>query len=128
MKGIILMKNYKRININNINLWDDNPRGVDIHSDSLSQREIIDSFFSSNKKIKEMKNLAEDIAIKKLSPTDFICIWHDIKNDKFISMDGNRRVLSLKILFNPSIIEHNKELHNFYSKIDTVNLEQEIFA
>src|SRR5690554_69903 len=123
-----MLEKYKEINVSNIDLWDDNPRGVDIHNNSLSQREILDSFFNNNKKIKEMKNLAEDIAAKKLSPIDFICIWHDTDNNKFISMDGNRRVLSLKILFDPSLIGHKKELYNFYSKIDTNNLEQKILA
>lgn len=122
------MDKYKYVDITNIELWSDNPRGVDIHNDSLDQSQIIDSFFNTSKKIKEMKNLAEDIALKGLSPTDFICIWNDTKNNKYISLDGNRRVLSLKLLLNPDLMENNKELNRFYRSINTTRLSKEILT
>lgn len=112
------MKKFKSLNINDITLWEKNPRGVDIYSDNLSERKIIDSFFSSVKKVTEMKNLAKDIVLNGLNPINIVCIWYDSNSVRYISTDGNRRVVSLKLMFNPDLIKHNEELYDFYSKLD----------
>lgn len=63
----------------------------------------------------EIKKLAKDIIEKGLNPSkNLIMLQH--KNGKFLTMEGNRRIVSLRLLNNPSLTQ-NVELREFFHKL-----------
>jgi len=68
------------------------------------QKEAIDKMIEDQKE--KLFNLAEHIAVNGLNPNDRIQVVrssHDRK--KYIVLEGNRRVLSLKLIDNPGLID-----------------------
>lgn len=75
-----------------------------------SQKEAIDIMIEDQKD--KLYNLAEHIITNGLNPNDKIQVVpseHD--RLKFIVLEGNRRVISLKIINNPNIIDHPEYLY-----------------
>lgn len=117
---------YLFLNVKEIELWMDNPRGVDIHNNKLDERDIIKSFFNTKKKITQMKNLAQDIVLEGLLPIIQPCIWFDSENNRYISIDGNRRIVTLKLINDPFLIKEQEDLYTFYSELNTHYSNEEI--
>jgi hypothetical protein len=87
----------KSLKIDGLDLDLENPR-ITLASDqpmrcrrfSMSKRKLI--------------NLAESIASKGLDPMDrFLILRSHLRSGKFIVLEGNRRLLSAKLLTNPSL-------------------------
>lgn len=96
------------------NLWLDLDNYRFEHQES--QRDAI------NRMVKEYKdnlyNLAYDIMVHGLNPTDKpLVIAHPTDEGKYIVLEGNRRITTLKILINPNLIEDHKTLYNKFVKL-----------
>lgn len=75
------------------------------HPVKHSERDVIDWMLKELGK--EIFNLAQDIAIHGLSPIDRVLVMPKSKNN-FTVMEGNRRVLAVKLLNNPSLADGTK--------------------
>ena len=70
------------------------------------QKEAIDKMIANQEE--KLFNLAEHILAYGLNPNDNVQVIesnHD--KGKFIVVEGNRRVITLKILTNPDLIDHH---------------------
>ena len=67
-----------------------------------SQKEAIDRMVEDQNE--KLYALAVDIVRNNLSPVDLIMVTPDENNARFIVLEGNRRITTLKILSNPSLI------------------------
>jgi len=89
----------KSLKIDSLDLDLENPRII-LASD---QRDAMQKILNEQKV--KLINLAESIAAKGLNPMDrFLILRFDIRVGKFIMLEGNRRLLSVKLLKNPSLI------------------------
>lgn len=70
-----------------------------------SQKEAIDKMIEDQGE--KLYNLASDIMEFGLSPVDLIQVTLSGEENKYIVLEGNRRVTSLKLLNNPSLIGDN---------------------
>lgn len=87
------------VNINNILLDIDNFRLGSMNNQQEAIRTLI---FDQKEKL---MNLAFDIAEKGLNPTENIALVRVTdEKDKFYVVEGNRRILSVKILNNPDVL------------------------
>lgn len=99
-----MLQEVKKINIDKLNVWFDNPRhGLQTEQKEYSQVDVINILIDVVGEDKMFK-LIEDIynvkgLLKNIMPV-VVC-----KDDKYYVYDGNRRISSLKILKNPSIVE-----------------------
>jgi hypothetical protein len=88
----------KPLKIESLDLDLQNPR-IPVASD---QRDAMQKIINEQK-IK-LINLAESIAVRGLNPMDRLLVLPSSRADKFIVIEGNRRVLAIKLLSNPSLI------------------------
>lgn len=104
------MKKFSRklIPLSDILINPENPRFEPVSNQTQAIQKML-----TEKEI-EIKNLAEDIMEKGLNPSKNLIMLQ--KNDKFLTMEGNRRIVCLKLLNNPSLSE-NKELREFFHKL-----------
>lgn len=105
----------KKVNIDDIYLDGQNPRlkkEYDVEKQELILNEIIDSqgdkFF----------NIVKDISIRgELNPIDKIAFLRE--NNRYIVVEGNRRIAALKVLFNNEIIKYvNFKLFSKINKLE----------
>jgi hypothetical protein len=75
-------------------------------------------------------NLAESVAARGLNPMDRFLVLKSPKQDKFIVIEGNRRILIIKLLHNPSLIDDlempgafRKRLHKAAQSFDLKSVE-----
>ncbi len=64
----------------------------------------------------KIKNLACDIANNGLNPTKSLCVFKH-KQGKYIVLEGNRRLIAIKLIKNPNIIKHDDNLYTFFQKL-----------
>lgn len=88
----------KSLKLDSLELDLENPR-ITLASD---QRDAMQKIISEQKS--KLVNLAESIAIRGFSPMDRCLVLRSIRAGKFIVLEGNRRILSAKLLKNPSLI------------------------
>ena len=89
----------KSLKIDSLDLDLENPR-ITIASD---QRDAMQKIINEQKV--RLINLADSIAEKGFSPMDrFLVLRSDTRSGKFIVLEGNRRVLAVKLLKNPSLV------------------------
>lgn len=102
------MKNYtkKIILLSDILINPKNPRFDPVTNQTKAIQLMLDE------KEAEIKKLAKDIIEKGLNPTKNLIMLH--KNNKFLTMEGNRRIICLRLLNNPSITQ-NADLREFFS-------------
>ena len=62
-----------------------------------------------------IKKLAEDIVKHGINPTKSLAVYQ--QNGKFIILEGNRRVVALKLLDNP-LLAYDKQLRDFFVKLN----------
>ncbi len=99
------MKEKKRVNLEKLRIWSDNPRAGLIMTDKsdYTENQIINVLIDVVGEDK-MYKLANDIVESKgLLPNVLPVVV--FKDDNYYVYDGNRRITCLKILFNPNIIE-----------------------
>lgn len=68
-----------------------------------SQKEAIDKMIEDQED--KLYALADDILTNNLSPVDLIMVTPSEYTNKYIVLEGNRRITSLKLLNNPALIE-----------------------
>lgn len=89
----------KHLKIGSILLDQSNPRIDPVTSQREALQEVLDD------QEEKLANLAEDIAEIGLSPTDNLLVMRSTTSqDKFIALEGNRRIAALKILQNPQVL------------------------
>ncbi len=62
----------------------------------------------------EIKKLGKDIIEKGMNPSKNLIVIQ--KNNKYLTLEGNRRIISLKLLNNPGLTD-NKEMREFFSNL-----------
>jgi DNA-binding transcriptional MerR regulator len=88
--------------VDNIYLWAENPR-LNLDSEYNSIRDFAEELIRENKEKDGIISLAKSIANYGFVPADPIVIWQNSKNNRYYVAEGNRRVLVLKMLRNPSL-------------------------
>jgi len=89
----------KSLKIDSLDLDLDNPR-IKL---ATNQRDAMQKILNEQKV--KLINLSESIASKGLNPMDrFLIIRSHLRASKFIVLEGNRRLLAVKLLKNPSLI------------------------
>ena len=68
-----------------------------------SQKEAIDKMIEDQED--KLYSLADDIITNELSPVDLIMVTPSEDVNKYIVLEGNRRITSLKLLNNPTLID-----------------------
>lgn len=113
------MTNFKHatLDISQILLDPINPR----HAPLTSQRKLIQAMLDDQKE--KLVNLAKDIIREGINPSELIIVVpHNSENDKYIVVEGNRRITALKLLEHPFACRDKKftpefkELHEAFSK------------
>lgn len=67
-------------------------------------------------------NLADSIVQKGLNPTDPIQVYpSSTDKNKYIVLEGNRRIVSLKLLNNPDLLDGHTELRKKFKKLKEKN-------
>ena len=88
----------KSLKVDSLDLDLQNPR-ITLATD---QRDAMQKILNEQKV--RLINLAESIAAKGLNPMDRFLVLRSSRSGKFIVVEGNRRVLAIKLLKNPSLI------------------------
>ena len=83
----------KILKLKDIELDKNNPR----YATRKNEDQSIANFMITHTKLSQINDMVKDIIEKGLSPLDIIGVFKE--NEKYIALDGNRRVLALKILF-----------------------------
>ena len=66
----------------------------------------------------KIKNLATDIvAEKSLNPTKSLCVFKS-KQSKYVVLDGNRRLVAIKLIKKPNIIKFDNDLQKFFKQLN----------
>ena len=68
-----------------------------------SQKEAIDKMVEDQGD--KLYSLVDDIVTNGLSPVDLIIVTPNEDNSKYIVLEGNRRITSLKLLNNPTLVD-----------------------
>ena len=90
----------RSLRVDQLLLDNDNPR----HEITMTQREAIHEMIEGQKE--KMSNLANDIAINGLDRSSLLIVMpHQEESDKFIVLEGNRRLTAIKLLLEPSLAE-----------------------
>lgn len=88
----------KPLSLNSLELDLENPR-ISLATD---QRDAMQKILDEQKS--RLINLAESISVKGLNPMDrFLVLRSPIRANKFIVLEGNRRLLAAKLLKNPAL-------------------------
>ena len=116
-------ENYtrKQININDILLDTENPRFEKVNN----QEEALEIMIREYEE--KIYNLAKHITENGMNPTELSAV---IKSDnKYIILDGNRRLTALRILNNPDLLNQDFEkLKSKIMKLDRANIPDTINA
>lgn len=87
--------------IDQLRPWSNNPR-LNPEEQHVSLRDYIEDIIQEDGDKKSFMELIRSIAINGFIPADPIVVWKDGKNDRYYVAEGNRRVLALKLLRDPS--------------------------
>jgi len=114
----------KQLKIDSLDLDLQNPR----ITPATDQRDAMQKIITEQKA--KLINLAESIAVRGFSPMDRCLVMRSDRSGKFIVLEGNRRILSAKLLKNPSLIHtfampeaFRKRLLKASHKFDAKNIE-----
>lgn len=109
------MSSQKKISIANLAVNIENPRYEMVGN----QHEAISLMVKSQKS--KLSNLAKDLVDYGLNPSELTMVApHEKEKGYFNVLEGNRRIVALKLLHNPDII---KEQKNFHRKIKELSLK-----
>lgn len=105
--GALLLANLIEIELKNLLIDTENIR----LNEQDSQQSAIEAMID-NQDFK-LVTLARDILLNGLNPFMYIAVIpHNKKEGKHIVVDGNRRVIALKLLQNPELAKNNDVIHN----------------
>jgi len=100
-----------RIAVSKIDMDLLNPR----HKSNINTQEKIIEHLCENDNVKE---LAKDISTNGLSPIDLIAVIQDHKENRYVVVEGNRRICALKLLNKPS---KSKKYKAYFERIQNNN-------
>ena len=104
---------YITIGINDIEIYEDNPRFVK----AGSQREAIRRLVKDEKDKHELANLAESLLLSGQNPLEMVGVIKGNQEGSYIAVEGNRRVLAVKLYFNPELGEANPSTVNSFKNL-----------
>jgi hypothetical protein len=114
----------KSLKLDSLELDLENPR-ITLATD---QRDAMQKILSEQKV--KLVNLAESIAVRGFSPMDRCLVLRSERANRFIVLEGNRRIFCAKLLKNPSLIHtftmpeaFRKRLEKASQKFDPKNVE-----
>lgn len=87
--------------IDQLRPWSNNPR-LNPEEQHVNIRDYIEDIIQEDGDKKSFMDLLRSIAVIGFIPADPIVVWKDGKNDRYYVAEGNRRVLALKLLRDPS--------------------------
>ncbi|NSA20196.1 hypothetical protein FHU25_004261 [Clostridium saccharobutylicum] len=83
-----------------------------------------------DKQMKEMMNLAYDISRDGLNPFEFPIVWYDEEIQKYIVIDGNRRITCIKLMLqyknNEKISTNVPDVGKIYNIKPNIDMSQKI--
>ncbi len=118
----------KNIKLIEIKLDKKNPR----YATRKNKQENVSNFMIKHTKLSYINDMVKDVALNGLSPLDAIAVFKE--NNQYIALDGNRRILALKIIFdnNEIVIPHStKDILDEYGEYakSKVNIDKiEVFV
>lgn len=102
MKNLDWLDKKTPRSVKQLKLWPENPR-LNPDKEYFSLKDYADELMSeSSGELKAFKKLVSSIAKKGFIPLDPIVVWQNEENEKFYVAEGNRRILALKLLLEPS--------------------------
>lgn len=87
--------------IDQLRPWSNNPR-LNPEEQHVNLRDYIEDIIEEAGDKGSFMDLIRSIATNGFIPADPIVVWKDGKNDRYYVAEGNRRVLALKLLRDPS--------------------------
>ena len=93
-------KRYLR-SIDNIRLWNENPR-LNPDEKHITLADFVEDITEDKNDRCNFLELVKSIAVNGFIPAEPIVVWQDSANNKLYVAEGNRRVLALKLLRNPA--------------------------
>lgn len=93
-------KRYLR-SIDNIHLWNENPR-LNPDEKHITLADFVEDITEDDNDRRNFLDLAKSIATNGFIPAEPIVVWQDSSNNKFYVAEGNRRILALKLLRDPA--------------------------
>lgn len=94
-----LVKRHLR-SVDSLKLWAENPR-LNPDGKYLNLLDYVEELLSDNSEKESFVKLLESISKKGFIPSDPIVVWRNEDNSHCYVVEGNRRVLALKLLRNP---------------------------
>lgn len=93
-------KRYLR-SIDNIRLWNENPR-LNPDEKHVTLADFVEDITEDDNDRRNFLDLVKSIATNGFIPAEPIVVWQDPTNNKFYVAEGNRRILALKLLRDPA--------------------------
>lgn len=94
----------KELPIKHLNLWDENARFPEKYF-KKSEKELV-TYFLKNKSFEIEKFATEVVKDFDLPQLEKLVVWED--NNKYIVLEGNRRLITYKLLVNPQLAQDSK--------------------
>lgn len=102
------MREHQLIDIEKILVNPENPRHTQIMiADELF---IMQQLVRNSKEAKTIHKLISDIYTNGWYPQSVVTVTYDESKEKFVAWDGNRRLMAMKILKNPKLVEKSNKL------------------
>lgn len=117
------MAKIKQIKLSKLLLWGDNPRIANTAGETLTTKDIIEKLY--NKNPQHFKNLANDIALKGLVPSDLPIVFFNEETNNYSVYEGNRRVAIFKSIYSPGLCSFDDSLLKLMRKLKK-NINQEV--
>ena len=110
--------------IDQLRPWSNNPR-LNPEEQHVNLRDYIEDIIEEAGDKGSFMDLIRSIATNGFIPADPIVVWKDGKNDRYYVAEGNRRVLALKLLRDPSKAPREirgtvTRLTNIWERIDKI--------
>lgn len=100
-----------KIEIKNLLINPENPRFDPV----VDQQKALEVMLVKMKS--KIKNLASDIAGKGLNPTKSLCVFKS-NQGKYVVLEGNRRLVAIKLIKKPNIVKHDSNLQKFFKELN----------
>lgn len=95
----------------------ENPRFNPVQDEQAAVDKMLDEMTP------KLKNLAKDIAQNGLNPGELLYVVK--KDEKYIVLEGNRRVTAMKLINDPQLIKNNEQTKTFFQDLKS-NYEQKL--
>lgn len=118
-------KRYQR-SIDQLRPWSGNPR-LNPEEQHVNLRDFVEDIIQEDGDKANFMDLVRSIATNGFIPADPIVVWKDQKNDRYYVAEGNRRVLALKLLRDPSKAPREirgtvKGLAKVWTRVDKIHV------